>query len=100
MIRDFSFDKLKSENRALEIIVINSVSPLLFVYGKHKVKQCLVDIALQLIEEVKPENNKIVRSWKANRMDVNSARESQASIELFNEYCTHKKCLNCMIGVD
>ena len=74
--------------------------PLLFANGKYKVKQRPVDIALHLIEEVKLEYNKIVRSWKANGMDVNSARESQASIELFNEYCTHKKCLNCMIGVE
>ena len=40
--------------------------PLLFANGKYKVKQRPVDIALHLMEEVKLEYNKIVRSWKAN----------------------------------
>lgn len=91
---------VKLGKQSVENIVINSVAPLLFAYGKHKVKQRLVDIALHLMEEVKPENNKIVRSWVANGLVVKSARDSQAAIELFNEYCTHKKCLNCMIGVE
>jgi hypothetical protein len=65
--------------------VINKVLPLLFAYGKYKVKQRLVNIALHLMKEVKPENNKIVCSWKADGLDVNLARESQTSIELVNE---------------
>ena len=92
--------KVKLGRASIENILINSVAPILFAYGKHKVKQQLVDIALQIMEEVKAENNKIVRSWIANGLPVNSARESQASIELYNEYCTHKKCLNCMIGAE
>ena len=65
--------------------MINKVLPLLFAYGKYKVKQRLVNIALHLMQEDKPENNKIVCSWKADGVDVDSVRESQASIELFNE---------------
>ena len=44
-----------------------------------------MNIVLHFIEEVKPENNKIVCSWMADGLDVNSAFESQSSIELFDE---------------
>lgn len=85
---------------SVENIVINTITPVLFAYGRHKVKQQLVDIALRLIEELKSENNKIVRSWRANGLALKSARDSQACLELYNEYCAHKKCLNCMIGAE
>lgn len=57
------------------------------------------EIILDNLIELKPENNKITRMWKALGLKVNSAYESQALIQLNKEYCSQKKCLNCNIGL-
>jgi len=82
LVRSGEIGKQSNEN-----IGIKSVLPLLFANGKYKVKQRPVDIALHLMEEVKLEYNKIVRSWKFHALAIESPRYSQVSLEINNEHC-------------
>lgn len=101
----FTFAKKSKEQEkhlglsSKENIVINTIVPFLFVYGRYKKEEEYVNRAFELLQACKSENNKIIRNWKRLGIDAQTAYESQALIELKNEYCSDKKCLNCNIGV-
>jgi len=79
-------------------ILINTVVPLLAAYAHHRDRSEYIDRAITLLEQLPPEKNTITTSWESLGLTVRSAFDSQASIELFNSFCTPKKCLNCQIG--
>jgi hypothetical protein len=56
--------------------------------------------ATAFLEELKPENNYIIRMWKQCGLNVAHAGDSQALIQLKKEYCDKKKCLYCRIGYE
>ena len=79
-------------------LVINTVVPFMFALGRQKDDQPMKDKALQLLQDLPGEDNSITKHWTALTMDNSSAANSQALIELKNNYCDLKKCLNCRIG--
>lgn len=82
----------------LHLLVINTIAPILFTYARHKGDENLQDRALQWLEQIKAEQNEIVKNWASLGRKANSAYQSQALIQLKNEHCDHKKCLSCSIG--
>ena len=52
------------------------------------------------LEELKAEDNHIIRSWSAAGLPVVSAADSQALIQLQKEYCDRRKCLYCRFGYE
>ena len=87
------------ENSA-ENIVINTVVPLLAAYAHHRGQPAYVDRAITLLEQLPAEKNRLTDGWNALGLGVRTAFDSQASIELYNEFCTPKKCLSCQIGAE
>jgi hypothetical protein len=83
---------------ASDIILINTVVPTLFAYGKYTNRPEYCGRALQLLEEMKPERNNIVTLFRQSGVIVKNAGDSQALIQLRREYCDKKKCLYCRIG--
>ena len=83
---------------SLELLMINTVIPMLFAYGRYKNDETLVDRAVDLLESLRPENNNIVRLWRECGLEVGNAGDSQALIQLKKEYCDKKECLRCRIG--
>ena len=77
-------------------ILINVVIPLKFVYSKVYDMDCYNTI--QLYELLPAEKNSIVDQFKSRSFNVQNAKQSQAAIELKNEYCDHRACLKCEIG--
>jgi len=84
--------------RSINIILINTVVPLLFCYGKKLKEEKFVENAIGLLEKIPAENNQIIKKWKSLNLNVKFAFDSQALIQLKNKHCDLKKCLNCMIG--
>ncbi|WP_108822811.1 DUF2851 family protein [Dysgonomonas sp. Marseille-P4361] len=96
---------LKSERKSkylgdasLDIILINTVIPILFIYGKSINNDALCERALSFLEQLKPERNSITKRFSKYHLPLNSAADSQAIIQLQREYCELKKCLFCRIG--
>lgn len=85
---------------SIENILINTVAPVLFAYGIHKDQIELKEKSMELLASVKPEINSITKKWKVNRIDIKSAFDSQALIEIYSQYCLKKRCLNCSIGTE
>ncbi|MCB2197575.1 MAG: DUF2851 family protein [Bacteroidetes bacterium] len=94
-----SVKKSKSLGKsAIDILLINTIIPFLFVYGKAKGLIDLQNRAIEFLEAIKPEKNSIITKWSNLGIKSASAFETQALIQLKNRYCNHKKCLNCQIG--
>ncbi len=83
---------------AIDNILINTVSLFLFVYGMKKSNESYQNRALELLENIKPENNAIIRNWKEIDINIDNAFYSQSLIQLNNEYCIKQRCLHCQIG--
>lgn len=82
------------------LLIINTVVPFLYAYGKHKIDDDLCQRAGNLLEELKAEDNYVTRMWNGVGLNVNNAADSQALLELKKEYCDKKKCLYCRIGFE
>ncbi|QKZ12413.1 DUF2851 family protein [Spirosoma sp. KUDC1026] len=80
-------------------IIINTVVPLLAAYAHHRGQPAYIDRAISLLEQLPAEKNHLTDAWSALGLGIKTAFDSQAAIELHNEFCAHKKCLNCQIGV-
>ena len=94
-----SVDKKKTLGKsAIDIIMINTIIPFLFVYGKLKGIVEIQDRALELLENIKPESNNIIKKWINLGIKPINAFDTQGLIQLKNNYCNQKKCLNCQIG--
>ncbi len=85
-------------NDGINNIIINTVVPFLFVYGKQKDNEKFVERALKFLEQTKGENNSIINKWKSLGLSVETAYSTQALLQLKNEYCDNKKCLSCSVG--
>ena len=85
---------------SINLLMINTCVPMLFAYGRHSMKETLCDRAFDILEQLKAENNHIIRMWKECGLDVKSAGDSQALIQLKREYCDKKECLRCRIGFE
>ena len=83
---------------ASDVILINTVAPVLFAYGKNKNIPEYCERALRLLEEIRPERNYIVKTFCNAGISVKNAGDTQALIQLRREYCDKKKCLYCRIG--
>lgn len=82
-----------------EILIINVIVPFLFIYGKVKEESFYCQRAMDLLDQMGGEDNKITRIYKNLGLEMDTAFRSQAAIQLNQQYCSVKKCLNCSIGI-
>jgi hypothetical protein len=90
--------KLLGERSRL-LILINTVIPFIFYYGRINGKENFVDRSLHFLQSLPPEDNKVVRKWSDLGLACESAFDSQALLELKETWCDHRKCLHCSIGL-
>ena len=100
----FGEESAKSEKRlsssSLNLQIINTVIPILFAYGKHKNSEKYCDCAFSFLDALKAEDNHIVRMWREVGLQIGTAGDSQALIQLKKAYCDRKDCLRCRIGYE
>lgn len=83
-----------------DLLIINTVSPLLFAHGTAHNDEAEQERAVELLEQLKPERNYILRQWQQCGLTVDSAADSQALIHLKREYCDRIDCLRCRFGYE
>jgi hypothetical protein len=88
----------KLGGNAIQIVLINTVVPFLFAYGKYKGIHTLREKAVELLDELSAEKNSVVRLWEKTGISADSAFHTQALLQLKNEYCNKKRCICCQIG--
>ncbi|MBQ9524967.1 MAG: DUF2851 family protein [Bacteroidaceae bacterium] len=86
--------------KSRNLLIINTIVPLLYAYGTHRSDEKLIQKAIVLLEELPAEDNYILRQWKACGLGVETAADSQALIQLKREYCDRKDCLRCRFAYE
>ena len=83
---------------AIRTISVNTIVPFLFAYGKARGKETFCADAISILENLPPERNSILTRWEVAGMNNPNAFASQALLQLKNEYCSPRRCLDCVIG--
>ena len=83
---------------SIDIILINTVAPLIYAYGELTGSYEMTDKAIKLLEDLRAESNSIVSHFVAYGIDCPDALTSQALVQLKREYCDAHKCIYCKIG--
>jgi hypothetical protein len=79
-------------------IIINTIVPILFTYGIHYGENEYKERSIKWLEEIASENNTITKGYERLGFSNKNAFDSQFLIQMKNEYCSKKFCLNCAIG--
>ncbi len=82
----------------INLLIINTIVPFLFHYGKTKDNENYVQQALRLLEELPAESNVIIGEWARLGVTPRHAYQTQALIHLKTRYCDAKRCMECAIG--
>lgn len=86
------------KNKQLDVLIINTVIPMLHCYGKHRSDIDLCNKAEDYLHEINSEDNGIIRRWAERGIHALSAADSQALIQLNNAYCTEHRCIECIFA--
>jgi hypothetical protein len=89
---------LKLGDDSIQNILINTFSYFFFFYGRKLNKEQYQDLALDILEEVKFESNIKTKLFSEMSCSGKSGLISQGLINLNDNYCSKKACLNCGIG--
>ena len=93
-----AFKKKTLGKQMIQNIMINTVVPVLYAYGYVNSNDSFKNKALQWLENITAEQNSITRGFEALHILNRNAFDSQALIQLKNDYCNYKHCLRCAIG--
>lgn len=85
---------------SIDLLLINTIIPIIFAYGKNILSDELCSRALSMLDSLKAETNHIVTMWREVGLPVETAGDSQALIQLKNCYCDRKDCLRCRFGYE
>ncbi len=86
-----------AQKRGLTQLGINVIIPFRIAYKNH-FEQMDISSYLNYYEEIKPEQNKIIALFNALGYTSKSVRDTQALLQLYNNYCNYRKCLSCKAG--
>lgn len=99
----FTFGKISKKSSKkltktfIDLLVVNTLLPLKFCYAKHMGKEVDEEI-ITIVSKIKKEENSIISNFKTIGAKAMNAKDSQAMLQLYNEYCTQNKCLQCIVG--
>ncbi len=85
---------------AIDVLMINTVVPTVFLYGLLENNEEYKQKAVDYLSEIAPESNSIINKWSDLGFSVSSAYDTQALLELKQNYCSKYRCLDCPIGND
>ncbi|SKC45351.1 DUF2851 family protein [Ohtaekwangia koreensis] len=83
---------------SIDNIIVNTVAPLLVAYGKLKDDSLYLERAIMILQQVPSEFNFITRRWATVGIKSKMAFDSQGLIELYTNFCSKRRCLDCNIG--
>ncbi len=82
-------------NSQLDLLIINTIVPLMYLYGKHRNDTGTCEKAENHLHNLNGENNSITRKWAQLGVPTACAADSQAIIQLQKAYCNKGKCQDC-----
>ncbi|GAA4312017.1 DUF2851 family protein [Compostibacter hankyongensis] len=101
----YRFDQLSPRREkklgltSVRMLIINTVVPMLVLYGRLKGMDRYTEKALALLQVLPAEQNRITRRWQELGVTHRCASDSQALLHLKKHYCDERRCLDCRIGI-
>lgn len=93
-----SIKKPKSLSKSfVDLLLINTIIPIKFAYAKSRNEESIESL-ISLLSHIAPESNAIIQKFNFFKFNAKSAFETQALLQLKNEYCNKSRCLECAIG--
>ena len=93
---------------SIDILLINTVIPYKYAYRMLTTRSAAAENEernahrafgeLELMEQIAPEDNTIIRQWRMLGQQVRNAADTQALLHLYQNYCQHHECVNCEVG--
>ena len=99
------FDKISPKKRKslttsfIDLLLINTIIPLKFAYAKSQGKDISEEL-IDLLQDIQTEKNVIIEKFSNFGIQSKNAYESQSLLQLKNEYCNQKRCLECSVGIE
>ncbi len=84
---------------SVDVLLINTLAPLLTAYGKLKEEYEFLNRAQDLLTSIPPENNKYIRLLEQGGFSFQHAFDTQAGLEVYRNFCEPRRCLSCNIGL-
>jgi hypothetical protein len=98
--KDSNNKKTNSLSKELKTLIItNFIIPFSFWKYSTSNEIELLEELVELANELPPEKNAKVQKFKKLGQKTKSIFETQGLLELLNDFCVNKRCLNCQIGV-
>ncbi len=83
---------------SIENLIINTFAPFYFFYSKRTGKDEMGDLAIELLNKCDFEQNIKTKLFLDKKAVLKTAADSQATINLFDNYCAKKACLKCGVA--
>ncbi len=83
---------------SIDILLINTVIPYKFAYGKAHNNLRLQEEAFTLLHQLPAEKNHIITQWNLLGIQAKNAADSQSLIHLYQDYCITHRCFQCDVG--
>lgn len=84
--------------QSINNIIVNTVIPTQMLYAKYHQSNIDISEYLHQFSLIKAEKNSITDKWCSIGIQPLNSMMSQGLIELYNNYCKPKRCLDCNIG--
>ncbi len=89
------FKKLSKEFK--NSLIINTVIPLAYLHARTHGRDAY-SVLRGILVQLKKESNQLTEKFLAMGFPIYNALDSQAVIQLYNEYCAKNRCLECALG--
>ena len=87
----------KLTRRFVDLLIVNTILPLKFCYARSRGRED-GEAVLSIITAIKKEENNVIANFGRHGAMVENAMGSQALLQLYAEYCSKNKCLQCAVG--
>jgi hypothetical protein len=77
---------------------INALIPFIFLLRQKGFLQIELSEISCLYTDLDAENHKITRIWKASNISLKNAADTQACLEIYQQFCSKKLCHQCELG--
>ena len=101
----YNFDKISSKKEKtlsksfIDLLIINTIIPIQFAFFQNQGKDSS-EFLIDLISNIPAEKNTIIEKFTTFGIKSNNAFQTQSLLQLKNEYCIQKKCLQCAVGLE
>jgi len=101
----YNFDKTspkkeKSLSKSfIDLLIINTIVPIQFAYANGLGNEN-AELLIDFLSNIPAEKNNIIEKFTTFGIKSKNAFQSQSLLQLKNEYCNNKKCLQCAIGLE